>query len=341
MCFMLVKSYQRGIKMKIKIVIMTAFIVLPLTIHVMAADYSTECKKQNLSACNQWISTTPNSSEAYFYRAVTKASNNDTTGAMEDYDQAIILNPDDFTYYFNRADLKAFFEDYEGAYNDLNKALKLNPGNTDIVKKREEARKKAGIAEISVKTSTQLTQKASKTDNINFKSGESLQMLIQQCNNNQLESCNKWIQIEPDNEVAYYTRGNIKNKSGDKKGALDDYQKAVDIKPNFQKASNKRNEIGLSKEFRKEIVKYDNNAPNIKQYEKDCKNLNLNSCDSWIEEQPYNAKAYYTRANTKRKLKDLRGALKDYNKTLDLDNKYTKAACWRAWLEGFLRKENK
>ena len=121
--------------MKNHLIFISILSVITFSEPIMAEDYSAECKKQNLSACNQWISTTPNSSEAYFYRAVTKASNNDTTGAMEDYDQAIKLNPDDFTYYFNRADLKTFFEDYEGAIDDLYKARNLNSTNPEIYKK--------------------------------------------------------------------------------------------------------------------------------------------------------------------------------------------------------------
>lgn len=330
--------------MSTKTIIINLFIIFSLTTPVLASDYINDCKNSNINACNQWIEEEP-SSEAYAYRAIAKAKNQDLEGAMVDYNQAIKLNPNDFMSYINRADLKKFFEEYDSAIADLDKAIELEPNNPDLYKKRSEIKKLAGDTSGAREDSNkaQIHQsKISKSEidnqkqNTSLEETNSIQTLMKQCKNLHINSCNKWVQLEPNNEVAYYERAKLKRKSGDKLGALKDYNNALQIKPNYIFAKTGRDEMQGSKEFRKEIVKYDENSPQITNYITDCKKLNINSCALWIQEQPFNAKAYYTRANTKRKLNDPKGALDDYNKTIELDNKFYKAYYWRSFLESKL-----
>src|ERR1039458_8321361 len=48
-----------------------------------------------------------------------------------------------------------------------------------------------------------------------------------------IANCSKAIEIDPKNEVAYYTRGSAKCGKGDWSGGIADYSKAIDLNPSL------------------------------------------------------------------------------------------------------------
>ena len=55
-----------------------------------------------------------------------------------------------------------------------------------------------------------------------------------------LEDYNKAIEINPKLAKAFYNRGSVKYNLGDKQGAIQDFNKAIEINPKFAEAFNNR-----------------------------------------------------------------------------------------------------
>jgi len=119
---------------------------------------------------------------------------------------------------------------------------------------------------------------------------------------------NKAIEIDPNYADAYNYRGLAKSVK-DSYGAIADYTKAIELKPNFADAYNYR---GAAKDDLKDYYGA------IADYTKA------------IELDPNYAYAYRKRAETKDDLKDSYGAIADYTKAIELDPNYAYAYSNRA-----------
>ena len=54
--------------------------------------------------------------------------------------------------------------------------------------------------------------------------------------NGALADFNKIIEIKPDNAVGYFNRGTFKSSNGDTNGAQADFKKAVELNPTFRES---------------------------------------------------------------------------------------------------------
>lgn len=55
-----------------------------------------------------------------------------------------------------------------------------------------------------------------------------------------LEDCSQSLRLHPNNAVAYYNRGNIRSRLGDRQGAIEDYTQALQFNSNFTEAYSNR-----------------------------------------------------------------------------------------------------
>ncbi len=115
--------------------------------------------------------------------------------------------------------------------------------------------------------------------------------------NGAIQDYNKAIQLAPDNTSAYINRGNSKSNLGDENGAIQDYNKAIQLAPDDALAYYNR---GISKSN----LGDENGA--IQDYNKA------------IQLAPDDALAYINRGNSKGKLGDYNGSIQDYNKAIQL-----------------------
>ena len=115
---------------------------------------------------------------------------------------------------------------------------------------------------------------------------------------------NKAIELDPEFIDAYYNRGCSKHKLQDYIGAIEDLTKVIELDSAVNIAYYGR---GLSKyllhEYTEAIADFN-------------KAIDLN---------PYEKKAYYFRGLSKQKLLDNRGAITDYNQTIELDSDFINA----------------
>ena len=113
-----------------------------------------------------------------------------------------------------------------------------------------------------------------------------------------LADYDKAIELNPDYVVAYNNRGFTKSKKGDLDGALADCDKAIELNPDYAVAYNNR---GIAKWHKGDLVGA------------------LADYDKAIELNPDHAGAYNNRGFTKSNKGDLDGALADYDKAIELN----------------------
>lgn len=112
-----------------------------------------------------------------------------------------------------------------------------------------------------------------------------------------MQDFNKAIELNPKFDIAYHNRGLVKHAMKDFAGAIQDYTKAIEINPAYANAFNDR---GLSKS-------------RLKQYEEA-----KGDYSKAIELNPQYTSAYNNRAMLRSGMKDFAGAIQDYNKSIEL-----------------------
>jgi len=116
-----------------------------------------------------------------------------------------------------------------------------------------------------------------------------------------IEDYNKAININPSLNYAYYNRGISKGKLEDKHGAMEDYTKAITIDPNDADPYNNRGNL------KREWGDYYGAIADL------TKAIDIDPNDA--------ADPYYNRGNVKDELKDYYGAIADYTKAIDINPK--------------------
>jgi hypothetical protein len=112
------------------------------------------------------------------------------------------------------------------------------------------------------------------------------------------EDYEKAIEINPDYANAYNNRGNVKSKQGDYFGAVKDYNRAIELSSHFVEAHCNR---GMAKE-------------NLADF-----SGALEDFDRAIELDSDYGDAYFRRGHVKESLGDYAGAISDYDKVLEID----------------------
>ncbi|MBI4232355.1 tetratricopeptide repeat protein, partial [Candidatus Peregrinibacteria bacterium] len=136
----------------------------------------------------------------------------------------------------------------------------------------------------------------------------------------------KAIELDPNFADAYTSRGLTKHVLKDYKGALADYDKAIKLDPNNTGAYDGRGIVKCSLGDYKGAIEDSEKAiqldPTCKE---DCQPLIdkakvIVKCDKAIELNPNDAEAYLGRGNAKYHLGDYEGAIKDYERAIQLNS---------------------
>jgi len=85
---------------------------------------------------NKTIKLSPEYYQAYADRANVKIRLGDSTGAMKDYNQCIKINPDFSSGYYNRGNLKLNLKEYSNALADFTRSIDLDNSYTDAYNNR-------------------------------------------------------------------------------------------------------------------------------------------------------------------------------------------------------------
>jgi tetratricopeptide (TPR) repeat protein len=149
-----------------------------------------------------------------------------------------------------------------------------------------------------------------------------------------------WIQLKSDKEMAIidYSRGYDKSKSGDIQGAIDDYDRAIILNPNYIDAyygrayekSKLRDRKGAIDDYNRAITLNPNYVDayysrGIVKSESGDKQGAINDYNRAITLNPNYTIAYNNRGIVKSELGDEKGAIDDYNRAINLDPNYGSA----------------
>ena len=156
-----------------------------------------------------------------------------------------------------------------------------------------------------------------------------------------IAKCNEIIVLPPDSSIeamACTYRGIAKDEMGDYEGAIADYDRAIEINPQYAKAHNNR---GITKDnmgdYKGAIADYDraieinpqyaeayNNRGTTKDSLGDHKGA-IADHDRAIKINPQSAKAYNNRGIAKDSLGDYKGAIADYDRAIEINPQSAKA----------------
>ena len=173
------------------------------------------------------ISINPNYVAAYYNRAIVKSSMGDKKGAIEDYSKAIELDPQKSGAYYGRGNAKSFLGDKKGGITDLTKAIELTPQDIDAYINR--AIMKYEIGDIEGELSDyRLAIKIGKPNaNLYNNLGRALYDLERF--KESAEAYGEGIKHFPKDYRLYYGRGLARQRTGDKRGACEDWMKSSEL----------------------------------------------------------------------------------------------------------------
>ncbi|MDR3668666.1 MAG: tetratricopeptide repeat protein [Ignavibacteriaceae bacterium] len=140
-----------------------------------------------------------------------------------------------------------------------------------------------------------------------FKSGES--KYDTQDYQGAIEEYNKALEIEPKYVRAYVSLGLTKDKLSDYRGAIQEYNNAIELNPKLAEVYAGRGAV------KTQLNDY---SGAIQDYSKA------------VEIKPSYVEAYYSRGVIKNLLKDYQGAIQDYNKAIEMNAKYAEAYLGRS-----------
>lgn len=172
----------------------------------------------------------PMSAEDFFYQGIVRYEQADYRGAIEDFTKAIQLNPDYADAYGYRSDTHLYLEEYQDAIADATKAIRLAPQNPSPYNARCYARAR-GLGNYQEAISD-----CNKAIDIEPNSPTSAAFYSSRCyvraglrDKKALEDCNQSLEIDPNYYYAYEDRGLARSILGDKKGAIEDFQRAAEL----------------------------------------------------------------------------------------------------------------
>ena len=178
--------------------------------------------------------------DAYYNRGTVKSLLGDYNGAVLDLNEAIILDPKYSRYFYQRGMFKTLINDYSGALDDYTKSIELISYS-----KSEETEALVG-ASISIDD----IPKKLNLDNLT-----SIQILVAAYQNRGIikqkfsdfsgavNDFNKAIELDPKDAELYYNRGYSKTDLSNYSEAIDDYSKAIEINPNYTSAYANRSSL--------------------------------------------------------------------------------------------------
>lgn len=138
-----------------------------------------------------------------------------------------------------------------------------------------------------------------------------------------LSDLSRWTELEPFNAEAYHCKANV-NAEIDEAASIKDFDKAIELNPEFIQAYNNRGRTYLS--MKKRHLSNPDFEKSIQLCNKKLKEINIKDTVATISQ------VYFFRAWAKDKLGDKNAAIEDYNKAIELNPKHYGSYFFRGYL---------
>jgi tetratricopeptide (TPR) repeat protein/S1-C subfamily serine protease len=249
----------------------------------------------------------------YNYRGDARNDKGDYKGAIEDYTKAISLKPDEPVFYTKRGGVRENQKDYNGAIEDYTQAIKLNPNYATAYKSRGDYRYSIKEYDSAIKDYTEVLRLNDKNAFYYKKRGNARG--FNGDNKGALADFNAAIELKYPGEVLVYgERGVVRHNIGDYQGAIEDFTHVIKL----QKPDLAADAYSWRGNSRSSLKDYD---AAIKDY------------TAAIRLNPKNAIYYQNRGNARGYKGDYQGAIDDFSKAIEIDSNNA----WYYYYRGYLR----
>lgn len=235
-------------------------------------------------------------------QGLLKLQKRDNTGALENYNRAIILDPNNHQFYNNKGIAMAQLGNLKAAIKDFHKALKLEPKDLQSYHNLGAAYAEMGklnqaieLFSQALKFNPQDSQIYHNLGVVRFKAGD---------RQGAIADYDRAIKFNPTKIEAYYNRGIARRFLGDKQGAIDDFTTLLKLNPKVVDAYTQRGAIRFDMKDIKGAIADFNEA---------------------IKLNPKHPEAIYNRAIVRRLMRDNNGSLADFNQVIQINPNYVDA----------------
>jgi tetratricopeptide (TPR) repeat protein len=270
------------------------------------------------------ITISPELTEAFLGRAMSRELIKDYEGAITDYSIYLEKFPDHYEALLGRANARFQVAQFEQAKSDYQKLLTIPAGETNFVLFQRSA-SPSGSMQITTAQSNVRPRIFNYLGLTEYKLKNYNQALMW------LDSA---IKMEPENPDYYVNRGMVKETTSADL-AMEDYNKALKMNPAHPLALNNiailKSGKGQPEDYFEKAIESDSTmlAPYLERayqrMESGYFKGALDDYNSAIEIEPKDPEIWLNRGFVKEKLNDFKGAYSDYTQAIAIDEKFDKA----------------
>ena len=280
--------------------------------------------------CSRAIELDPTNAAAWAGRAAARGNQGDLDGELADATRSVELAPEMADAWALRGEAFLKKGDDARAIEDLTKAVDLDPRNSLALGNRAAARLAQHDYDGAVADGTAATAIDPRAGRVWAVCGTA-RLSRSGEEKRALEDLSKAIECEPSLSPPYCMRGFLRRTLGDPKGALADFERFLELAPNDPQAPGAREALAKIRAGGEGTDRAAGLLTSAKEkaMKGDLRGA-LADCDRAIELEPGLGAAWVNRAIVRGLLKDPDGARSDYDRAIELDPRQMTAWAGRA-----------